>query len=425
MKIHKIISSKFSWPAGTRYLINSVSWIIIDKFSVNLISLGLALALANLLDPQELGIYRYAFSIVGAFQFLLFNRINLSIVRSVAQGEEGALKSVAYFRLRWGFIFTITILVIASYYYLVRNDYLVASSLFIFAIFHPIFFIFQSYGSYLKGKKDFKTLTAYNLTATAFTSGATIIALFISNNLLITLLTFNISDIIINLVLFRKTLIKYKPNDIGGKKCIEYGKHLTFMKILGQIATYTDNLIMFNFWGAQTLAQYAIIKTLPGQISKNIKLISNEIILPKFSEKSIKEVRSIFYCLFVKSLIMGIIVGGLYAIIAPLVFKIIFPLYYNVAFYSQILAIEIALSFSVALVANAFLSQKMIYAGYLTSTIPSVIKIITIIVLGIIGGLKGMVLAMVISKIFGVIFNISIWEIESRKKLRLTATDDK
>jgi O-antigen/teichoic acid export membrane protein len=131
------------------------------------------------------------------------------------------------------------------------------------------------------------------------------------------------------------TIKKLKPNSKTELGTISYGKHLSLMGVIGLVAGQIDKILIFHFLGAAELAIYSIAIAPPEQIKALLKNIKN-LALPKFSEKSISEIKKTIYQKMAKLFLILIFIVGIYWFIAPYIFKMFFPQYLESLFYSQI-----------------------------------------------------------------------------------------
>jgi O-antigen/teichoic acid export membrane protein len=102
----------------------------------------------------------------------------------------------------------------------------------------------------------------------------------------------------------------------------------------------------------------------------------------------------------------GALLGGGYALCAPIIFNILFPAYKSLVSYTQFMAIDIALALPLSFMGSIFVAHKMTRAMYISNSTSSIIKIGCYIVGGVYGGIGGMIAAYIISRIIGFIINV-------------------
>ncbi|MEK9183549.1 MAG: oligosaccharide flippase family protein [Patescibacteria group bacterium] len=397
------------------YFIKGGFWISIENSISTFISFALGLVLINFLSQDDYGIYRFIFSITGILQIFLFNGMNSAVVQAVASGEEGALKKVVYFRLRWGSLFTAAAFV-TSLYFLYHQNYIVVISLIILGVFQPINSAFGTYQSYLQGKKEFRLFTLSSLITQVILTLGIIFTLLTIKNIISLVLVQALIYLIVNFLFFWKTIKHFRPTNKYENNAISYGNKLTFLELFGILAQNLDKIVLFQFWGPAILANYAIAQFFPGYIYSLLKSTSG-LLMPKISSQSISEISQSFYKRFFQSVFIGGVISSLYIMIAPFLFFIFFKKYSDMILYSQILSIDLIFALANSFVGSIFLVKKFIKSIYASQIISSLIRIILFITMGMIGGIMGMILASIISRFLGTILNIVLWELERRSFL--------
>jgi O-antigen/teichoic acid export membrane protein len=193
---------------------------------------------------------------------------------------------------------------------------------------------------------------------------------------------------------------------------LSYGKHLSFMGILGAVSDNIDQVLIFHYIGAAELAIYNFATAIPDQIKGPIKYLSN-LIFPKFSERNDEEIRAGMKSKISYLLISGIIFIVIYIFAAPYIFKIFFPKYLSSVLYSQIFSISILSIISVP--ANTYLSaKKKVKEKYLENILGSLAQIILVAVGVIYWGIMGLVVARVIIRLIFSFISISLYNSASQ-----------
>ena len=171
------------------YLTKGGFWLSVARIVGMATSLLLAVAMANLLTPQVYGTYRFVLAgagIIGAFS--LFG-MGTAVTRAVAQGYEGVLRAGRKEMLRWGIFIALMSFGAALYYFLNGNIEL-ATSFAIVGIFHPLFSSFLLYGSFIAGKKDFKTQAIYSSVQNAIPAALLAGTVFFTNSPVLVVLAY-------------------------------------------------------------------------------------------------------------------------------------------------------------------------------------------------------------------------------------------
>jgi O-antigen/teichoic acid export membrane protein len=207
-------------------------------------------------------------------------------------------------------------------------------------------------------------------------------------------------------------LKKFPPNKNEDVQIISYGKHLSLIRAIGAIASQLDKILIFHYLGAVEVAIYffaiAPIQQING-LFKNIPTLA----LPKLSQRSFKEIDSVLYKRMVQLFFWGLIMAGIYILIAPYFFKIFFPKYLDSVFFSQLFAAAIALGLP-----NNFLGpviqskltdipKSWLYWGIF----PQIILIVSLFVLIMNYQILGVIISKFIFIISVLILNLLRWKL--------------
>jgi O-antigen/teichoic acid export membrane protein len=381
------------------YLARGGSWLTFGQVVSVLCAFLLSVAFANFLPKEIYGQYRYIISITGALIILTLPGLKIALVRAVARSLEGSLLKALTTKLKWSVMFSLTLLGMAGYFYY-QTNYNFALAFLVAAILFPLSEGFVLYSSYLVGKKLFDLEVKYRLTAKIISTGLMALALLLSNNLIILVLTYFLSQFCFNGLFFYLTLRKLTSNKKEGKKTISYGKHLTVMDALNNIAAYLDKILVFHFIGPIELAVYSFATAPPEQIKGLLKNIE-PLALPKLATKTKREVKK---TILSKSLKFGLFVAvGViaYILLSPLLYKIFFPKYIESVFYSQIFSISLIgmIGTPIHIALQSQMAKKQLYQFNIYT---SLIQITLMSFLLYFYGLLGLILARVITRFINI-----------------------
>jgi O-antigen/teichoic acid export membrane protein len=380
------------------YLAKGGFWLTLGQFFSSLSSFLLAIAFANLLPKEVYGTYKYVLSLVGMLSIFTLSGMNTSLTRAVARGFEGDLKSVLKEKIKWGSIGSLISLGIAIYYYL--NGNLTLTICFVMAtVFLPLMDPLGIYISFLNGRKNFKLATKYHIITQIIATILMILVLIFSKNIFLILFSYFISYTSLRFIFLKLTFKNLKPNLEKEPGTISYGKHLSLMNVIGLIASQIDKILVWHFIGPAELAIYSIAIAPPEQIKGLLKNI-NTLALPKFSQKTIPEIKKNIYQKMKKLFLFLILIVGIYWVSAPLIFKVFFPQYLESIFYSQIFSIGLLL-FAFINLSDAYLrSQKKQKELYKVNIYSSVIQIFLLIIFIYFFGLWGIIFARILYRLF-------------------------
>jgi len=382
------------------YMAESGFWINLGSILVSLFSLALYIIFARTLSPETYGTYQYLLSagaLIGAFSL---TGMNNAVTRAVAQGREGTLRSAVRAQLQWG-VLPASISLMVALYYLSAHNGLLAAGFALTAIFMPVNNALNTYSSYLIGKKDFKRLFLYNLSINIFFYGG-LILLALAGPGALALIAVNLVTQLVGLYLaYRTTVKKFHLPDTDDIETLQYGKHLSFMGVIGSVAQYADNILAFHFLGPVSLAVYSFATAVPDRAVGLLKFIPTAL-FPKLAEHDLAGARAaVSFKRIIWMLVLALIIAGVYALFAPAFFTLLFPRYTAAIAFSQVYGLSTFVLLG-AVFSSALTAQKQIKQLYVLNTAAPILQL-TLQVLGIIlWGLWGLVFGRLISILFSV-----------------------
>ncbi len=388
------------------YLAKGGFWLTLGQIVSSASSFLLALAFANLLPKETYGIYKYILSIAGILAIPTLQGMGTAVTQAVARGYEGSLVPALKTKLRWGLLGGLASLILAGYYYYQGNAMLAISFLFS-AAFLPIMDSFAIYDSLLQGRKLFDVSTKYYIISQIISIASLITAIFFTKNLFLILLAYFLPWTLMRFIFLKITLKKFQPNTNQDPQTITYGKHLSLMGVIGTIANYLDRILIWHFLGAIEVAIYSFAVAIPQQIKSLLKCI-NILSLPKFSQRNIEEIeKNIWKKISLYFILLSLIVI-VYIILAPFIFKLLFPAYLESVKYSQIFAISLIIPQMILY--NVLIAYKKIEEAYIFNTIGPISLIVFFFIGAMLWGLWGIILAKVIHRFFLGLILIPIYQ---------------
>ncbi len=336
-------------------------WLTLAKVVGMTSSLLLAVAMANLIPLEVFGNYKFVLSAAGIIGAFTLTGTGTAIIQAVARGYDGALRAGMREYLKWNFI-SVPVSLVAALYYFVNGNAILGFSFVIVAVCNPLLVGSSFFSQFISGKKDFRTGSIFDSIADVVPAAILIGTLFLTSNPILIILVYFVAGTSMNLLLYRATLKKYCPNDSTDIKTVPYAIHLSIMGVMGKIAENIDKVLVFHYLGAAQLAIYVFAQTPIGQL-KLLNDIPAKLALPKLSERDFSSLkRSLPRKVFLLVGIMLIVVIS-YILVAPLLFKLLFPKYLDSIIFTQILALSLVFvpgtMFSEALTAH--MKKKELY----------------------------------------------------------------
>ncbi len=403
-KIYKLLrwSEKYT-KTDMVYLASGGLWLTVGQIMSSLSSLLLAIAFANLLPRETYGVYKYVLSIVSILSIPTLSGMNTAVTQAVARGYDGSFLPALKTRIKWGVLGGVLSVGLAGYYFINGNTDLTISFL-IASVFLPILDPLSSYSSILHGKKMFKQYSRYFILTKVFSVSILITTIFLTNKLFIILLAYFISWTLIHFIFLKITLRKISLNNKKDEKTIKYGKHLSFINLLGAISGQLDKILVFHFMGAVDLAIYSFA-IIPIEQAKGVLKNVQSLAFPKFAQNTITEIKKTILPKIVKFSIIIFIITIFYVLMADILYKIFFPNYMDSAYYSKIFSISLV-TIPLLIITSIFRAQKMTKTIYQFNIITSIFNIIIIFLSIYFYGIIGLIIARVMARFFNLFLSI-------------------
>lgn len=373
MEIKKKIKSWLLWSqkytqTDMLYIAKGGFWLFAGQIVGSAANLLLIIVFANWLSKETFGTYKYVLSLLGILSIPSLSGMNTAAFNASAKNEDGSFLKAFNLKLKWGFWGSLASLGVALYYFLKGNSILAVCFL-IVACFLPFFNSFSLYENFLAGKKEFALQNKFGILTQIISLiflGGTI---FFTKNIFIILLAYFLPLTLLYVLFFHLTKKKFNPKGKASPETISFGKHLSIMGIWGNITTQLDKIILWHFLGPAPLAIYSVAMMMPDKIKDVLRIIGG-LASPKIVVKPIQELKKSIPQKTIQLFVLAIPAMILYILIAPYIFRWLFPQYAGAIIYSQVYAL-ILLSYPRILagsVISAKQKTKEIYMGSLILT---------------------------------------------------------
>ncbi len=393
------------------YLAKGGFWLGLGQVISNISAFALSIAFANLLPREIYGTYKYILSLFGILTIFSLPGVNTAVVQAIARGYEGSFYQAFKIKLKWGALGSITALGMAIYYWLNSNTDLPIPLLLV-AIFLPLMQASQIYSSLFAGRKLFSWQTKFSTINRLVSLISMISVMFLTNNLIWIIVVYLLNNTLTNAFLYFLAKTKFKPNKKNDPQIISYGKHLSVINVISTIASYLDRLLIFHYLGPVELAIYSFAASPINQIKALFKSIST-LAMPKLAQRSFKEIDAVLFKRLFKLFLLGGAIALFYIIVAPYFYKIFFPKYLDSIFFSQLLAITIALRLPISLLGAAGQSKlNLVPKSWLYwSAVPQIILIISLLLLVQTYGIIGVIISKIIFLIAILTISLTRWKL--------------
>lgn len=395
------------------YLTKNASWLTISQISISAFALLTSIAFAYFIPKDVYGSYRYLLSLFWTLATFSLTGIPAALARAIAKGEDGAYKESIRLSLLWSWPMILVSLGLAAYYF-AQGNLLLFSGAFVIAVIGPLMQPTYLFGSLLEGKRAFKETALAGILLNLIPMLALIATMFISQNPLSFLVVYLISNAGTAAIISWFFWKRYRPTaHRQSESLFSLGAHFSVMNILAGIAAQIDRLLVFHYLGAVELAVYSFAIALPDQIkslSNNVATIA----FPKFANRPFREIQETLSHRLGGFTLLMIVLAGIYILIAPFAFQILFPGYGEAVFYSQIYALALIPLASIfpttALQAHA--ANKELY---ILNIVSSVFQIGILFPAIAYYGLLGAVIARILSRTFNLLLGLMLTRAYARK----------
>jgi O-antigen/teichoic acid export membrane protein len=397
MKKFNFLISKLDsfFQLDIRKILSRASYLLGSQAVSNLLSFLVAVTAAHFVSKDTYGTYRYILSTVSFIGIFSLTGLSTAIVRSVARGYDDIYLSSFTRSLRWS-LPSIIAGIGAGVWYFLHGNIVLGLSMTIGGIVFPFIQALLLHRSYLNGKKYFRALMKSNIAYSLVTSSTILLTLLFNPSVIALVCAYYISNVFITALLTIVIRKKFTPNNIPEPDSGKFEHHISLMNILDLGATHLDKIILFQIAGPIEVARYVFATLMPEQLRNIIKYIST-LSMPIFSEMPKDTARSKGLFLAKKLILVTVPMVSLYIILAPIVYKILFPTYSEVILYSQVFALM--LIFDGGITGTVLKAQKQIKSLYWINIGSNVVKIILLFILGIAFGIWGIIMSRVISRI--------------------------
>lgn len=395
------------------YLTHGGFWLSLGTLATALCSFGLSLAFANFIPAAVYGTYKYILSIASVFNAFTLTGLATAVVVGVSSGKEGVMKQAFWANLRWS-IPTSTAAFIGALYYFYQGNTPLGVSLILIAFIQPITVSVAFADSFLAGKKAFKLNALNYIIDNAVPTLALVGVMLISKNALLIIATYFLANLATTTGMYWYVVHRFKPNTTEDDSAITYGKHLSAMGVLTNLADNFDKILTFHFLGPAQLAIYSFALALPMQSKLITKPLGN-LLFPKFVARSSTELRQSMGEKTLRFFLFSIVMSFGYILIAPFAFSLFYPHYTNAVWLSQIFAISL-LGISFVPMGTFLSAKRKVRAQYATNIITSVFQLVSAFFGMIFLGLLGLILSRVATRFLGGIISVFFYYTDQKEE---------
>lgn len=370
----------------------------VGQVVASLASFVLAVSFANLLPQDTYGIYKFVLSLTGIVGAFSLTGLGSAVTRASARGDETILKKGFRAYLKWGSITALLSVGIGAYY-VINENLVLATAMLIVALFYPLSVSSSLYLPFLTGQKKFQKKTVLGMIQNVIPVILLIGTAFITDEVLIILFVYFASTSLVTFALYRHVLRHTKEiSSPNSHETITYGKHLSFMNILGVLTTHIDKVLLFHYLGAVQLAIYSFALAPVAQL-QTINKILQSLVLPKISSAHLTDIKKNVPQKALILFVFALALVALYIPLAPFIFKFFFPAYTEAILFSQVFSLTI-LSFPTMLFTQTLVGHMKYKELYVMRTLTPIAHIVLMLILIPLYGVWGAVFSILVRKIF-------------------------
>ena len=387
------------------YLASGGFWLTLEIVIAALCSLALSIVFGHFATKDLYGNYKYVLSLASLISAISLTGMSNAVGQATSVGKEGSLRQGFRLNLYWSAPMSLVALGVALYYYTQGNSF-VALSLCVVAVATPLLSSFSLFDNFLGGRREFPVMTFFSGFGNITSMIALIVALFIGGRAIWLVVAYYAVNTATSAYFYYRT-VRRAANDAEDPGMFSYSLHLSALGVIGTIANQIDSIVVFTFLGPVNLAIYTFAIAMPEQIKSVVKNVSS-IALPKFAQRTLGEINeTIWYRLAGMTFWLTVIIG-LYIALAPLIFKLLFPVYVGSIWYSQVYALSIIVTGIPMAVTSILVAHKKTRELYIVSNAGQIVFIIAILPLTFYFGILGTIAAQIIYRIANAL--ISLWQ---------------
>ncbi len=394
-KVINYIERQFGIDA--HYFVSNSFWVASNQAVTLIGSLIVTIIFAHVLSEELFGNYRYLIAIASIFSVFSLNSIGQSILQTSAQGKLGFFTTGMHYSLLSGLI-SATLGLMASVYYFINDNPLLASSCLLIAIVQPFISSYFNIFSLLSGQQRFRESAIFQTLRVLAITVVSICAILITQNVFLLFLSYQLAQLATNGAgywYFKPKINQPKLPPDETKKYLHFAFHQSIQSAILNTAQRLDAIVVFQHLGATQLAIYSIALVVPDQMRGFIKNISN-LLFPKYVNYTPAQLRRSIPKRSFQLFIVLLALSLTYIMLAPILFSIIFPKYITAILYSQLLALAIPASVYF-IIQSALKSETNSAALYYIQLSSAAVRIILTLVLTYTFGIIGTITAFVAS----------------------------
>ncbi len=344
------------------------------------------------------GDYNLVLSVPGFLTVLSIPGLDEYLTRSIAQKYDSLYLRSVKVKFLTSLIGTPILLLIGSYYLIVKNNQSLGSAFLISSFFFPFFHPIQLFNEFFTAKMRFKII-AIILSFSSLLSAILIsTSIVFSQSLQLIIISYFAGIILPSLIAFKYSLKMVSPKTSLDRDLIGYGVFITFLNILPWSAGYLGQIILATSLGTELLAVFVVANKIPMYIQNNL-FVFYKPLTAKLDQQSNKLHLITLKKHSLKLLLWGVLLAVPIYLFSPFIIKIIFTDKYSESIsIAQVLSLAVIPLPFVWVINDILIFQKIKKPRLVVSFITNSLKIILYILLIPIFQLKALVWIFIIDR---------------------------
>lgn len=381
-----------------KYALTSVSFLSLGNVFTAGVGLLITVVLANHLSVNDFGNYKYVYSVVGILGiFNLTGGYRNVVLQSASRGMDGAALHVHKKKFLFGAPMIVSSFILSIYYFY-HDNYFLSFSILIISICTLFYTDGLISSAYLNGKKEYKKLFFATAVVSLTNFISIFVAVFLEKSLLVIISINTMSIALMSVASFYYVKNNFFTNSSIDKKILHYGKHLNVLGILSTIMQYIDSVLIFSLLGSQSLALFAIATPFVDRIIGFFKILYFYF-LPRYTEHGSVKSKDGLYKRSFYLFLFGLLIYGVYLVIAPFIIPVIFPKYSESVGLSLLFALNIPFHAASILPAAYLDSLIEVRKKYMIQAVNFTVRIVTILVFIKMYGIVGVIWSEILTRI--------------------------
>lgn len=396
-------------------------WLIVSQIFVSAVAVLSTVFLSNYTTPEIFGTYKFLMAMAVILSVFSLTGMTTAITQAVARGFEGNFRESVLVQLRWS---VLTLLLgggLALWYWHLGDKQLVILIIFI-AIISPISSALNTYKGIFVGRDDFRLTALYSALNSIIPFLFLILAISVHGGIGVIILAYFVGNLGINLFFYGYTVKFYGLNTKSDQETILYGKKLSLAGGISILSQYLDSFIVYNFFGPQMMAIYALALAGPEQIRNSLRFVST-LALPSFSRWGLFHVKARLSLIVGLYSLVLISLAGIYITFSSAIFHLFFRNYLSALPLVPIAAFLI-LGALLDLIETLMSAQKMFRPMLSLGISRSLIRISLMIVGGLFAGMIGLLTARLASLLISLFWGYGLILRQKEKEKEKFAAGD-